>query len=167
VGLNLQHASVVINMDWPWNPAVLEQRIGRVHRLGQSRETVEKASANIPAQVTEEAEDAAGVPTAEPPEALSADVAAVETAAPDAIRAGVMGENPWGGFLRSGIAFLAELAAAARGSSTPGRPASTGLPLVRRDPKSGEAYLHLPVPKPEVIERFLAAAQELLGQAGN
>jgi superfamily II DNA/RNA helicase len=34
-GLNLQHASVVMNMDLPWNPAVLEQRIGRVHRLGQ------------------------------------------------------------------------------------------------------------------------------------
>ncbi len=37
VGLNLQHASVVVNMDQPWNPAVLEQRIGRVHRLGQRR----------------------------------------------------------------------------------------------------------------------------------
>jgi hypothetical protein len=37
VGLNLQHASVVLNMDLPWNPAVLEQRIGRVHRLGQTR----------------------------------------------------------------------------------------------------------------------------------
>src|SRR3712207_4842206 len=36
-GLNLQHATVVINMDLPWNPAVLEQRIGRVHRLGQAR----------------------------------------------------------------------------------------------------------------------------------
>src|SRR5262249_21747262 len=35
VGLNLQHASIVLNMDLPWNPAVLEQRIGRVHRLGQ------------------------------------------------------------------------------------------------------------------------------------
>lgn len=35
VGLNLQQASFVINMDLPWNPAVLEQRIGRVHRLGQ------------------------------------------------------------------------------------------------------------------------------------
>ncbi|HYK04775.1 MAG TPA: C-terminal helicase domain-containing protein [Thermoanaerobaculia bacterium] len=34
-GLNLQHASVVINVDLPWNPAVLEQRIGRVHRIGQ------------------------------------------------------------------------------------------------------------------------------------
>lgn len=37
VGLNLQTASVVVNMDLPWNPAVLEQRIGRVHRLGQHR----------------------------------------------------------------------------------------------------------------------------------
>ncbi|HWE03418.1 MAG TPA: helicase-related protein [Tepidisphaeraceae bacterium] len=37
VGLNLQHASVVVNMDIPWNPAVMEQRIGRVHRLGQKR----------------------------------------------------------------------------------------------------------------------------------
>jgi len=37
VGLNLQNASAVVNMDQPWNPAVLEQRIGRVHRLGQQR----------------------------------------------------------------------------------------------------------------------------------
>jgi superfamily II DNA/RNA helicase len=37
VGLNLQHASTVVNLDMPWNPAVLEQRIGRVHRLGQHR----------------------------------------------------------------------------------------------------------------------------------
>jgi hypothetical protein len=38
VGLNLQSASVVINLDVPWNPAVLEQRNSRVHRLGQSRQ---------------------------------------------------------------------------------------------------------------------------------
>jgi len=37
VGLNLQFASVVFNMDLPWNPAVLEQRIGRVHRIGQKQ----------------------------------------------------------------------------------------------------------------------------------
>lgn len=36
-GLNLQSANVIINMDCPWNPAVLEQRIGRVHRLGQEK----------------------------------------------------------------------------------------------------------------------------------
>jgi SNF2 family DNA or RNA helicase len=37
VGLNLQAADTVINLELPWNPAVLEQRIARVHRLGQSR----------------------------------------------------------------------------------------------------------------------------------
>ncbi|MGD9858236.1 MAG: DEAD/DEAH box helicase, partial [Planctomycetaceae bacterium] len=34
-GLNLQSANVVINVDLPWNPAVLEQRIARAHRMGQ------------------------------------------------------------------------------------------------------------------------------------
>ena len=36
-GLNLQAASLIINLDLPWNPAVLEQRIGRIHRIGQQR----------------------------------------------------------------------------------------------------------------------------------
>ena len=34
-GLNLQAANTVINIDLPWNPAVLEQRIARAHRMGQ------------------------------------------------------------------------------------------------------------------------------------
>jgi SNF2 family DNA or RNA helicase len=36
-GLNLQAANTVINVDLPWNPAVLEQRIARAHRMGQQR----------------------------------------------------------------------------------------------------------------------------------
>ena len=36
-GLNLQHASTLVNMDLPWNPAILEQRISRIHRMGQKR----------------------------------------------------------------------------------------------------------------------------------
>jgi len=36
-GLNLQAANTVVNIDLPWNPAVLEQRIGRAHRMGQKR----------------------------------------------------------------------------------------------------------------------------------
>jgi len=36
-GLNLQAANTVINVDLPWNPAVLEQRISRAHRMGQSQ----------------------------------------------------------------------------------------------------------------------------------
>ncbi len=36
-GLNLQAANTVINIDLPWNPAILEQRIARAHRMGQKR----------------------------------------------------------------------------------------------------------------------------------
>ena len=36
-GLNLQNASTLVNMDLPWNPAILEQRSGRIHRIGQKR----------------------------------------------------------------------------------------------------------------------------------
>jgi superfamily II DNA or RNA helicase len=38
--LNMQFAHIVINYDMPWNPMVLEQRIGRVDRIGQSHEVV-------------------------------------------------------------------------------------------------------------------------------
>ena len=36
-GLNLQAADTIVNVDLPWNPAILEQRIGRAHRMGQKR----------------------------------------------------------------------------------------------------------------------------------
>jgi SNF2 family DNA or RNA helicase len=37
-GINLQFCHHVINFDLPWNPMRLEQRIGRVHRLGQTED---------------------------------------------------------------------------------------------------------------------------------
>lgn len=37
-GINLQFCNQVINYDLPWNPMRVEQRIGRVHRLGQTRD---------------------------------------------------------------------------------------------------------------------------------
>jgi superfamily II DNA or RNA helicase len=37
-GRNLQFANTVINFDLPWNPMRLEQRVGRVHRIGQTRD---------------------------------------------------------------------------------------------------------------------------------
>ncbi len=39
-GLNLQAARVLVNLDVPWNPARLEQRIGRIARLGQKAKEV-------------------------------------------------------------------------------------------------------------------------------
>ena len=37
-GRNLQFARTLVNYDLPWNPLRIEQRIGRVHRLGQEKE---------------------------------------------------------------------------------------------------------------------------------
>ncbi|HET7704584.1 MAG TPA: helicase-related protein [Thermoanaerobaculia bacterium] len=39
-GLNLQRAGVVVHYDLPWNPARIEQRNGRAHRIGQRRDVV-------------------------------------------------------------------------------------------------------------------------------
>jgi superfamily II DNA or RNA helicase len=40
-GLNLQTLGTLINVDLPWNPTKLEQRIGRIKRFGQSRDKVD------------------------------------------------------------------------------------------------------------------------------
>ena len=37
-GLNLQFANIIINYDLPWNPMKIEQRCGRVDRIGQQRD---------------------------------------------------------------------------------------------------------------------------------
>lgn len=40
-GLNLQRLGTLINLDLPWNPTRLEQRKGRIQRIGQTRDAVE------------------------------------------------------------------------------------------------------------------------------
>src|SRR5690606_17943774 len=35
-GINLQNANLMINYDLPWNPNRIEQRFGRIHRIGQT-----------------------------------------------------------------------------------------------------------------------------------
>jgi len=36
-GRNLQFCRMMLNFDLPWNPQRIEQRIGRIHRVGQTR----------------------------------------------------------------------------------------------------------------------------------
>jgi len=51
VGLNLQEAAhTVLHLDLPWNPAVFEQRVGRVHRMGQQA-SVQVVSLLTPASI--------------------------------------------------------------------------------------------------------------------
>lgn len=52
-GLNLQACSYLINYDMPWNPMRVEQRIGRIDRLGQQADVVKVRSYFIPDTVEE------------------------------------------------------------------------------------------------------------------
>ena len=36
-GINLERAHLVVNYDLPWNPSRIEQRFGRIHRIGQTK----------------------------------------------------------------------------------------------------------------------------------
>ena len=228
VGLNLQHASVVLNMDLPWNPAVLEQRVGRVHRLGQKQpvrvinfvaqgtieegmlevlkfkkslfagvldggekevflggsrltkfmETVESATSAIPEATIEDTDPALRAPPDERSEAetnatrrgrrrlarspLGVESEGEEEAMPSPSVVQPIAD-PWMGLLQSGMALLQQLTRA--GSSVGTTPSGHGLvsgSLVQRDEKSGETYLKLPVPPPEVVNLALRALGELL-----
>lgn len=39
--MNIQFANTLINYDCPWNPAVFDQRAGRVHRIGSEHRVVD------------------------------------------------------------------------------------------------------------------------------
>ena len=212
VGLNLQHANVVVNMDLPWNPVVLEQRIGRVHRLGQTRpvqvvnfvaegtieegmlsmlafkkslfagvldggekevflggsrlkkfiETVEKVTTSIPAAPAEAVELA--IPSTE-------DVSAGPVSDAQEPPATVAASDPLSSLLHNGLALLEQLAAAARSDSgESGRRSderkrnqpSMQLFDTARDESTGQTYLKLPLPEPELMERTLQAVGTLL-----
>jgi superfamily II DNA or RNA helicase len=228
VGLNLQHASVVLNMDLPWNPAVLEQRVGRVHRLGQRQpvrvinfvaqgtieegmlevlrfkkslfagvldsgekevflggsrlnkfmETVESATSAIPEGTLDDAEEALQTPPDERDQSgLAAAKRGRRRLAQSPVGVGTEGEDEeaptpaagqfitdaWTGLLQSGMGLLQQLVKAGSG---PGATSSSNAPaqstLVHRDEKTGESYLRLPVPPPEVVNQTLQAIQALL-----
>ena len=195
VGLNLQCASVVVNMDMPWNPAVLAQRIGRVHRIGQKQpvrvvnfiaqgtieegmlsvlrfkkslfagvldggesnvflggsrltrfmETVEKTTTAITGPVVAESD---GAPATVPGETLRRPVATTS--------------DPWATVVQTGLTLLEELAVASRASSS--QPGRDGLRFVQRDPETGQPYMRIPLPSPEVLDRALKAIGQLLGR---
>jgi hypothetical protein len=108
-------------------------------------ETVEAATAATPtADVLEDAEEALQAPPDETPteEAAPAGPALAQAAPADA----------WSGLIQAGMALLQQMAAPRNGSSS----------LLRRDEQTGETYLRLPAPPPEVLEQALRAVGSLL-----
>jgi hypothetical protein len=127
-GLNLQVADTVVNLELPWNPAVLEQRIARVHRMGQkrpvrvvnlaTRDTIEErvlrtleAKRNLFAGLFDGDEDDVAVGTVAPGALLSAVRVLLEEAKPEVADAVVPagGAEVWA----AAAAFLESLAATA------------------------------------------------------
>jgi superfamily II DNA or RNA helicase len=219
VGLNLQHASIVFNMDLPWNPAVLEQRIGRVHRLGQRQpvrvvnfvargtieegmlsvlsfkkslfsgvldggtkdvflggsrltkfiESVEAATGSIPADVVAESppEPADALPARGPRRPArdgDGDEAPRRQAAARA-RESSAAANPWGSLLQAGMKLVQQLAEAQRPAGRSGNGQTSALPptvRVARDAETGEDYVRLPLPPPQVLDQALQAFGKLL-----
>jgi superfamily II DNA or RNA helicase len=176
VGLNLQHATAVINCDLPWNPAVLEQRIGRVHRLGQRNpvrvvnfvtqggieegmlgllsfkksvfsgvldggaKDVSMGGSRMKKFMESVETVTAAIPTPEPIEE------------PDPTPEQAPAADPFASLLEVGVALLKQVTA---------KPSEAGG-LVHHDPATGESYLRLPVPKPEVVQQLVVGLTGLL-----
>ena len=68
------------------------------------------------------------------------------------------------GLIQSGLALLQQFAGGARPAAAGGQP-RPGLSLVTRDERTGETYLRLPVPNPEVLDQALQAFGTLLRPA--
>jgi hypothetical protein len=200
-------------MDLPWNPAVLEQRIGRVHRLGQSQpvrvvnfvsqgtieegmlsvlkfkkslfagvldggekevflggsrltkfmETVERATGAIPETAAEERD---GTPSEGPNGVGEQAPVELESEPPAPSPAAAPQPEPWAGLVQTGLTLLEQLATAARSGSAPVPEGRPGVSIVKRDEQTGEMYLKLPMPSPEVLDRALQAFSTLLEHFG-
>ena len=217
VGLNLQSGSVVINMDIPWNPAILEQRIGRVHRMGQgktvrvvnfvSRSSIEERildllrfkSSLASSALDEDGSDsvtigASGmekymnaveqvVDALERPEpgqekqeraeaALDEQRAESEAASEKAGVASIpeaSGVEALNALLTGGAQFLLNLS---RAISQPAEhnPEATGKSahqqgvssLIGKDEATGNAYLKIPLPQPDVLNQVISGLGALL-----
>src|SRR5262249_4788665 len=157
-GLNLQAADTVINLEVPWNPAVLEQRIARVHRMGQHRPvqvfhlvTRDSIEERVLRTLERQRELFAGVFTAGSDEVvvgalgqgtfLQAVRDLVEEGEPEPepspVVAAPQGEAG-SALVRAGVQFLEALAAALADPEAP--------PLIGTDAKTGKPVLQLPLP---------------------
>ena len=121
-------------------------------------DSVENVTAGIPAQVPEATLDPAAAEPAADAASADGDAEAIAPAAP----APATGD-PLAGLLRTGLELLTQL-----GSADGSRQAATGAaapsPAVERirDERSGQSYLKIRMPAPEVMERVVGALQGFL-----
>jgi SNF2 family DNA or RNA helicase len=187
-GLNLQAADTVINLEVPWNPAVLEQRIARVHRLGQHRPV------QVFNLVTRDSIEERVLRTLETKRSLfesifggSGDEVLFEAmgnqvfldtvrelfeetpprpAGGPAAPAEIAAPDPRQALLLAGVQFLEALAAAVGGGSVSANGDSAKLleKFVSKDATTGQPMIQLPLPPLEVLSRGNAALQSILAR---
>jgi hypothetical protein len=126
-------------------------------RLKRFMESVENVTTGIPAPIVEEAAEAA---VAEPAVAEArvdddSDVVVASASPPPT-------SDPLGSLLRTGLELLTQFASAAG----TGQPAAGAIPSRLferiRDKRSGQSYLKIRMPEPEVVDRVAQALQALL-----
>src|SRR5262249_42879146 len=111
-------------------------------------ETVDAATKDIPAATATEAQEAK-----EASRELSPPKADRSTDGPGTLA--LPAADPWTGLLQAGMALAQQLTQASSGGAR-----TNGL--VRRDERTGETYLRLPVPSPEVVQQALQVVGALL-----
>lgn len=177
-GLNLQAADTVINLEVPWNPAVLEQRVARVHRMGQHRPV------QVFHLVTRGSIEERVLKTLELKRSLfdgvfagSADEVSFAALGRKAFLETVrdlVGEeakptpppapaaDPRQALVQTGVQLLEALAGIlAKPANGANGQAGVGA-LVTTDSKTGQPVLQLPLPPPDVLQRGAAALQAIL-----
>jgi superfamily II DNA or RNA helicase len=191
-GLNLQAADTVINLEVPWNPAVLEQRIARVHRMGQHRpvqvfnlvvrDSIEERVLKAVAQkkslfdglFTGTSDEVAfdGLGNQSFLEAVRALVADEQPPAPEPPTppsAVAAADDPRQKLVQAGVQFLEALAALmVPGTSADGngKVAEVLSTFVGTDAKTGQLVLQVPLPSAEVMQRGAAALRVILSGLG-
>lgn len=192
VGLNLQHAAaVVVNMDLPWNPAVLEQRIGRVYRLGQTRgvqvinfvakDTIEENMLSVLAfkkslfagvldggeneismSGTRLGKFMEGVEQLSVAQPIAAEPAPLPENVAEAEAAPLPATNTSDVQAANPWAPLLEAGVQLLNVLSAAAKGEETSALIETDPQTGKRYLKLPVPEPQTIQRLADGLMSLL-----
>jgi hypothetical protein len=171
-GLNLQAADTVVNLEVPWNPAVLEQRIARVHRMGQHRPV------QVFNLVMRDSIEERVLRTLAVKRSLFAEIF---SGGSDEVLFAALGQQAF-------LETVRELVGEGKPAETPASPSSAGNDAAN-DPRQavmqaavqlleglaasclttdarGQTVLQLPLPSPELLQRGAAALRTIL-QQGN
>ncbi len=187
-GLNLQTADTVVNLEMPWNPAVLEQRIARVHRMGQHR-PVQVFNLVMRDSIEESVLRTLAIKSSLFAELFSgtneellfsslgrgaflqtmralAGAANAEEAPTDTPSASEVSNDPRLSMVLAGVQLLESAAAILAGAAQPRNKAdgkgSAALASFLTEDARGEPVLQLPLPTPEILLRGKSALLTIL-----